>query len=138
MIVNYASCIVNKLEALLTDDSRVVINDRHVFIVQATEVTTIPSLWIQSTGFGEGSFYVLILPFLHQFSIFTFFNIFLQKNILLYTRWQVHTGSNFERECSRSNFTKLFGSIWRNILTEVVSIFAQIVNILNGIVPIFA
>ncbi len=37
MIVNYASSIVNKLEALLTDDGRVVISYRHVFIVQATE-----------------------------------------------------------------------------------------------------
>jgi hypothetical protein len=34
-IINYASSIVNKLEALLTDDARV-IYDRHVFIVQAT------------------------------------------------------------------------------------------------------
>jgi hypothetical protein len=38
MIVNYASSIINKLEALLTDAARVVIYDRHVFIVQATEV----------------------------------------------------------------------------------------------------
>ncbi len=35
-IVNYASSIINKLEALLTDDARVLIYDRHVFIVQAT------------------------------------------------------------------------------------------------------
>jgi hypothetical protein len=35
-IVNYASGIVNKLEALLTYDARVVIYDRHVFRVQAT------------------------------------------------------------------------------------------------------
>ncbi len=35
-IVNFASSIVNKPEALLTDDSRVDIYDRHVFIVQAT------------------------------------------------------------------------------------------------------
>ncbi len=35
-IVNYASSIVNKPKALLTDDARVVIYDRHVFIVQAT------------------------------------------------------------------------------------------------------
>ncbi len=35
-IVNYASSIVNKLEALLTDDARGIIYDRHVFIVQAT------------------------------------------------------------------------------------------------------
>ncbi len=36
MIINYASSIINKLEALLTDDTRVAIYDRHVFIVQAT------------------------------------------------------------------------------------------------------
>ncbi len=38
MIVNYASSIINKLEALLTDAARVVIYDHHVFIVQATGV----------------------------------------------------------------------------------------------------
>jgi hypothetical protein len=38
MIINYASSIVNKLKALLTDDARVVIYDHHVFIVQATDV----------------------------------------------------------------------------------------------------
>ncbi len=36
MIVSYATNIVSKLEALLTDDARVVIYDHHVFIVQAT------------------------------------------------------------------------------------------------------
>ncbi len=36
MIVNYACSVVNKLEALLTDDAKVVIYARHVFIVQAT------------------------------------------------------------------------------------------------------
>jgi hypothetical protein len=36
MIVNYASSIINKLKALVTDDTRVIIYDRHVFIVQAT------------------------------------------------------------------------------------------------------
>ncbi len=36
-IINYASSVINKLEALLTDDARVVIYDRHVFIVQATK-----------------------------------------------------------------------------------------------------
>jgi hypothetical protein len=36
-IVNSASSGINKLEALLTDDARVIIYDRHVFIVQATE-----------------------------------------------------------------------------------------------------
>ncbi len=38
MIVNYASSIVNKLGASLTDIARVVIYDRHVFIVQATDL----------------------------------------------------------------------------------------------------
>ncbi len=37
-IINYDSSVVNKLEALLTDDARVVIYDCNVFIVQATEV----------------------------------------------------------------------------------------------------
>jgi hypothetical protein len=35
-IVNYASSVVNKLKALLTDDAKVVIYDHHVFIVHAT------------------------------------------------------------------------------------------------------
>jgi hypothetical protein len=38
-IVNYTSSFVNKLEALLTDDTGVIIYDRHVFIVQATGPT---------------------------------------------------------------------------------------------------
>jgi hypothetical protein len=36
-IVNDDSGVVNKLEASLTDDSRVVIYDHHMFIVQATK-----------------------------------------------------------------------------------------------------
>ena len=36
-IVNYDSRVVNKLEASLTEDNRVVIYDRHMFIVQATD-----------------------------------------------------------------------------------------------------
>jgi hypothetical protein len=35
-IVNDDSRVVNKLEASFTDDSRVVIYDRHMFIVQAS------------------------------------------------------------------------------------------------------
>ncbi len=35
-IVNDNSRVVNKLEASLTDDARVVIYNRHMFIVQAT------------------------------------------------------------------------------------------------------
>jgi len=38
-IVNYASSVVNKPEALLTDNARVIIYDHHVFIVQATDKT---------------------------------------------------------------------------------------------------
>ncbi len=36
-IVNYDSSIVNKFAASLTDDSRVVIYDRHMLKVQATD-----------------------------------------------------------------------------------------------------
>ena len=35
-IVNDDSRVVNKLEASLTDNARVIIYDRHMFIVQAT------------------------------------------------------------------------------------------------------
>jgi hypothetical protein len=35
-IVNDDSRVINMLEASLTDDARVVIYDRHMFIVQAT------------------------------------------------------------------------------------------------------
>jgi hypothetical protein len=35
-IINYTSSIINKLGASLTDDARVIIYDRHMFIVQAT------------------------------------------------------------------------------------------------------
>jgi len=38
MIVNDNSRVVNKLEASLTDNARVVIYDRHMFIVKATGV----------------------------------------------------------------------------------------------------
>ncbi len=38
MIVNDDSRVVNKLENLLTDNTRVVIYDRHMFIRQATGV----------------------------------------------------------------------------------------------------
>ncbi len=36
MIINDDSGVVNKLEASLTDDARVIIYDHHMFIVQAT------------------------------------------------------------------------------------------------------
>jgi hypothetical protein len=36
-IVNDDSGVINKLETLLSDDARVVIYDRHMFIVQDTE-----------------------------------------------------------------------------------------------------
>jgi hypothetical protein len=35
-IVNYDSKVITKLEISLTDDARVVIYDRHMFMVQAT------------------------------------------------------------------------------------------------------
>ncbi len=36
-IVNYASSSINKLKALLNDDARVAIYNRHMFIVRATD-----------------------------------------------------------------------------------------------------
>ncbi len=44
MIVNYASSVVNKLKALLTDNARVVNYDRLVFIVQVTDVRAVKLL----------------------------------------------------------------------------------------------
>ncbi len=47
MIVNYTSSVVNKLEALITDDARVVIYDCRVFIVQATDCgATVKQWWV--------------------------------------------------------------------------------------------
>jgi hypothetical protein len=37
-VVNYDSSVVNKCVASLSDDARVIIYDRHVFVVQATAV----------------------------------------------------------------------------------------------------
>ncbi len=39
MIVNDDTRVVNKLETSLTEDARVIIYDRYMFIVQATGVT---------------------------------------------------------------------------------------------------
>ena len=41
-IVNDDSRVINKLEISLNDDARVVIYDRHMFIVQATTFTKSP------------------------------------------------------------------------------------------------
>ncbi len=40
-IVNDDSSIINKIDASLTDDARVVIYDRHMFIVQAPGVNVV-------------------------------------------------------------------------------------------------
>ncbi len=50
MIVIDDSRVINKLEASLTDDARIVIYDRHMFIVQATGLLRIeePSYCEQS------------------------------------------------------------------------------------------
>ncbi len=54
MIVNYASSVINKLEALLTDDTRVIIYDHHVFIVQATGLAnkagTLPEMFVLASS----------------------------------------------------------------------------------------
>ncbi len=43
-IVNYTSSDVNKPRASLNDDTRVIIYDRHMFIVQATELVMVLSI----------------------------------------------------------------------------------------------
>ena len=47
MIVNDNTRVINKLEASLTDDARVIIYGRHMFIVQATDEMrkTIKKFW---------------------------------------------------------------------------------------------
>ncbi len=40
-IVNDDARIINKLDASLTDDSRVIIYDHHMFIVEATVLKTL-------------------------------------------------------------------------------------------------
>ncbi len=40
-IMNDDSSIINKIDASLTDDARVVIYDRHMFIVQAPGVSVV-------------------------------------------------------------------------------------------------
>ncbi len=48
IIVNDDSRVINKLEASLTDDARVVIYDRRMFIVQATGVNLIKPILLKS------------------------------------------------------------------------------------------
>jgi hypothetical protein len=45
MIVNDGARVINKLEASLTDDARVAIYDRHMFILQATEAQKIEKIF---------------------------------------------------------------------------------------------
>jgi hypothetical protein len=44
MVVKDNSGVINKLEASLTDNTRVIIYDCHMFIVQATGITTITKM----------------------------------------------------------------------------------------------
>jgi hypothetical protein len=54
MILNDDSRIVNKFEASLTDDARVIIYDRHMFIVQATGSDFVVSISQWPCLIGEG------------------------------------------------------------------------------------
>jgi hypothetical protein len=56
MIVNDDARVVNKLEASLTDDARVVIYDCHMFIVQAIGQT----LQRKCLNYGQKSFITLV------------------------------------------------------------------------------
>ncbi len=48
-IVNDDSKVINRLEASLTDDARVVIYDRHMFIVHATGINLMNFFWHKVT-----------------------------------------------------------------------------------------
>ncbi len=52
-LVNDDSRVVNKLETSLTDDAKVVIYDRHMFIVQATSFTYFCIFCLSSIYIGE-------------------------------------------------------------------------------------
>jgi hypothetical protein len=56
-IVNDDSRVINKLEASMTDDNRVVIYDCHMSIVQATEA------WIESSIMSGGGAHALRVRF---------------------------------------------------------------------------
>ncbi len=59
--MNYASSVINKLKALLTDDARVIAYDCHEFIVQATAVLGSLGSAILSNFLGiNGLFWVSI------------------------------------------------------------------------------
>jgi len=61
MIVNDDSRVINKLEASLTDNARVVICDCHMFIVQATELK-------HGTKIIKNESFLLNLSFLFKWS----------------------------------------------------------------------
>jgi hypothetical protein len=50
MIINDDSRVVNKLETPLTDDARVVIYDRHMFIAPATGFGSVCTIVVGHTG----------------------------------------------------------------------------------------
>ncbi len=52
MIVNDASTVINKLEASLTDDTRLVIYNCHMFIVQATDLVVSKVFYYGRTNLG--------------------------------------------------------------------------------------
>jgi hypothetical protein len=46
-IINDDARIINKLDSSLTDDARVIIYDRHMFIVQATGHRSVGNRWLR-------------------------------------------------------------------------------------------
>ncbi len=85
-IVNDDSRIVDKLEASLTDDARVVIYNRHMFIVQATGANVIKlfNVVIYSHLKVILSFFVIMLYYLGNFCKITvnYLGIFVTKHNL--------------------------------------------------------
>ncbi len=63
--VNYASSIVNKLQALLTDNAGVIIYDHHVLIVQATGWSIWQLDFFANVLFGIWTFFLFVLLRVH-------------------------------------------------------------------------
>ncbi len=101
MIINYDSSVLNKFGASLTDDARVIIYDRHLFMAQATGHFPQPNISLtghlinlpfnchilsQASCFINSTFYLHIISLKHHFINSTFLNRATQFATLLFTK----------------------------------------------------
>ncbi len=75
-IINDDSRIINKLEASLTDDARVIIYDCHMFIVQTTGWKSFQVqnalAYSASTSLTEKKSFITLLPGVNVIKLFSF------------------------------------------------------------------